>query len=275
MRPYFEQDGVTIYHGACVDVLATMAPRSVKLIITDPPYTGLVHKGMRSNKGRRGRGKDDARGRPGGTEYAANGATLQSVNRIDFPPFSHDDMAASFAAMGRAVSRWILATTAFEHAGRLCDEPPPGLRFIRAGAWVKSGPTPQMTGDRPAQGWEAIAMLHAEAGEAIRWNGGGRAAVYHCQAEMHGVYPTQKPERLIHSLLSDFADHSDDILDPFMGSGTTLLCGWRRGHLVTGCDIREAACEIAAKRIELAMRQGRMPFSAPAPTKKDQTGLAF
>ncbi len=148
-----------------------------------------------------------------------------------------------------------------------------GLRFIRGGAWVKLGPTPQMTGDRPAQGWEAIAILHAADGERMRWNGGGRAAVYHCQAEMHGVYPTQKPEPLIHRLLADFADPGDDVLDPFCGSGTTLLYAWRRWHKATGCDVREEACEIAAKRIEVAMRQGRLPTDAARP--RDVQGSMF
>ena len=272
-RPYFSQDGVTIYHGACVDVLAEMEARSVNLVCTDPPYTDLVHNGARSNKGRRGYSNNDARGRPGGSEKTGL-RVVQAMRRIDFASFTHDDMAAAMVAMGRVARRWVLATVAFEHAGRLCDDPPEGLKFVRCGAWVKAGPTPQMTGDRPAQGWEAIAMLHAADGERMRWNGGGRAAVYHCQAEMRGVYPTQKPEALIQRLLADFADPGDDVLDPFMGSGTTLLCAWKRGHKATGCDVREEACEIAAKRIEAAMRQGRLPTDA-ARAKEVQGTMAF
>ncbi len=36
MRPYYEQDGITIYHGDCVEVMSSLAP--VDLILTDPPY---------------------------------------------------------------------------------------------------------------------------------------------------------------------------------------------------------------------------------------------
>jgi len=36
MTPYYEQDGVTIYHGDCRDVLPTLP--SVALVVTDPPY---------------------------------------------------------------------------------------------------------------------------------------------------------------------------------------------------------------------------------------------
>lgn len=73
--------------------------------------------------------------------------------------------------------------------------------------------------------------------------------------------------------LADFADPTDDVLDPFMGSGTTLLCAWRRGHKATGCDVREAACEIAAKRIEQAMRQGRLPTDPIARPRDVQAPL--
>lgn len=42
MKPYFERDGITIYHGDCREVLPTLAP--VDLVLTDPPY-GINWKG--------------------------------------------------------------------------------------------------------------------------------------------------------------------------------------------------------------------------------------
>jgi len=36
VRPYYEGDGITIYHGDCRDVLPLIAP--VDLLLTDPPY---------------------------------------------------------------------------------------------------------------------------------------------------------------------------------------------------------------------------------------------
>lgn len=38
MKPYYEQDGITIYHGDCREVLPTLAPESVDMVLTDPPY---------------------------------------------------------------------------------------------------------------------------------------------------------------------------------------------------------------------------------------------
>lgn len=51
MKPYFEKNGVTLYHADCRDVLPLLAPGSVEAVVTDPPY-GIAHK---CNFGERGR----------------------------------------------------------------------------------------------------------------------------------------------------------------------------------------------------------------------------
>lgn len=36
--PYYSDESVTLYHGNCLDVLASVEPRSIPLVVTDPPY---------------------------------------------------------------------------------------------------------------------------------------------------------------------------------------------------------------------------------------------
>jgi DNA modification methylase len=61
-------------------------------------------------------------------------------------------------------------------------------------------------------------------------------------------HPTQKPERLIKRLLTLPNVPSGMILDPFMGSGTTLRAAKDLGRQAIGIELDERYCEIAASR---------------------------
>ena len=38
MKPYFERDGIAIYHGDCREILQELPPESFDMVLTDPPY---------------------------------------------------------------------------------------------------------------------------------------------------------------------------------------------------------------------------------------------
>jgi DNA modification methylase len=61
-------------------------------------------------------------------------------------------------------------------------------------------------------------------------------------------HPTQKPAALFRRILLDYPK-SQTILDPFMGSGTTLRAAKDLGRKAIGIEIEERYCEIAAKRL--------------------------
>lgn len=68
------------------------------------------------------------------------------------------------------------------------------------------------------------------------------------------VHPTQKPKNLMLWCIG-FADKRSNskietILDPFMGSGTTLRAAKDLGRQAIGIEIEEKYCEIAAKRMQ-------------------------
>ena len=105
-------------------------------------------------------------------------------------------------------------------------------------------------------GWEAIAICHGPGKK--RWNGGGRHAFYaHPKGENRSGHPTGKPLPLYRELVRDFADADGTILDPFMGSGTTLRAAKDLNRKAIGIEIEEKYCEIAANR----MAQEVMDFS--------------
>lgn len=63
------------------------------------------------------------------------------------------------------------------------------------------------------------------------------------------LHPTQKPEPLIRHLMQTTTRPDDLILDPFLGSGTTLRAAKDLGRKAIGIEIDERYCEIAARRM--------------------------
>lgn len=62
-------------------------------------------------------------------------------------------------------------------------------------------------------------------------------------------YPTQKPEKLLERIIKTSSNEGDIILDPFMGSGTTLAVAAKLNRNFIGIDISERACQIAKTRL--------------------------
>lgn len=63
-------------------------------------------------------------------------------------------------------------------------------------------------------------------------------------------YPTQKPILLLERIIEIASDEGDTILDPFCGSGTTLVAGKLKKRKVIGMDISEDAIKLTNSRLE-------------------------
>ena len=134
-----------------------------------------------------------------------------------------------------------------------------GAKYRRSMAWVKPDSSPQFNGQGPAQGYECISSSWCGEGKSI-WNAGGKRGVYsfNCNTDRFGGHPTEKPKLLMNSLIADFSNKGDLILDPFMGSGTTGVACMNLGRKFIGIEIEERYFDIALERIDQAQRQGRL-----------------
>ncbi len=235
MTPYYDHKGITIYHGDCLDILPYLEP--VDIVLTDPPYSEKTHNGART------------------TEY--RGIKDGGKKAISFDSVNSDFLRGAFSLC--SVNFWLISFIDWHHILPLELKPPKNLEFIRFGVWTKKNPIPQLTADRPGTGWEAIAIFHPY--KKKKWNGGSKAAVWHFGTSRYGYFgpsnhPAEKPISLIVQLLRDFAQATNVILDPFMGSGTTLVAAKQLGRRAIGIEIEEKYCEIAVRRLAQEM----LPF---------------
>jgi site-specific DNA-methyltransferase (adenine-specific) len=77
-----------------------------------------------------------------------------------------------------------------------------------------------------------------------------QAAVWVGPSEPREDHPTAKPMWLMQRLILASSEPGNTVLDPFMGSGTTLRAAKDLRRRAIGIEIEERYCEIAARRLE-------------------------
>jgi DNA modification methylase len=105
----------------------------------------------------------------------------------------------------------------------------------------------------------AWTSLEGSSTKKFVYNGSGLHA-----KEKDRVHPTQKPIALMEWCLG-FLPNADTILDPFMGSGTTLVACAKLGRKGIGIELDPDYFDIACKRVEEAYRQGDLFVEQPKP----------
>jgi hypothetical protein len=135
MTPYYADEAVTLYHGRCEDVLPAL--ELVAAVITDPPYSEHTHKSVRSAK---------MLANDRGGKY---GADVRRNVDLGFEHLTAELRAFCAEQFARLASRWVLVFSDVEsdHLWRT-DLQANGLDYVRTGAWIKIGSTPQFSGDR-------------------------------------------------------------------------------------------------------------------------------
>jgi site-specific DNA-methyltransferase (adenine-specific) len=234
----------TLIHGDCREFLADLpACFRVDAVITDPPYSANTHKMAKTNQG------------------AGHGRKLVSFDALDDNDFRDVTNRCLNVPTG-----WVVMTCDYRHAALLYAAP----EFVRLGVWVKPNPMPQISADRPGQGFEAVAILHA--GERPKvWNRGGGAGVWTFPVTNGAEVPTQKPLALASAFVADFTQPGETVCDPFAGSGTTGVACLLTGRKFLGIEASLTHFDVAARRLEAAHAQPRL-FEEPPP-KPVQTSL--
>ena len=228
IKPTWQTDdgSVQLYLGDCLDILPQLEPGSIDAVVTDPPYGSAdTHAGHLS------------------------GVTLRdgtpARQALGFAGIDERECVRLALQWCEIAARWVIFTCEWKFVKALDDA---GI-LIRFGIWRKPDGAPQFTGDRPGTGWEAVAICHRKGRK--RWNGGGKHAYWHYpKGRNDSGHPTSKPLGLFSDFVCEFTDVGENVIDPFMGSGTTGVACVRTGRRFVGIEIDPGYFDIAVKRIK-------------------------
>jgi DNA modification methylase len=201
-RPYYDDDGIVIYHADCRQILPYLP--KVDLVLTDPPY------------GIKACNRSD-----GGVGSIVSGSKF--YGRAEWDLKSIDDETLQ-AAIDKAPESIIWG-------GNYYSLPP-------ASCWLI---------------WDKMQRDFTFADAEMAWTNLGKAVRLYSYSRGQLVadgkwHPTQKPVPLMSWCLGH-SKSAGTILDPFMGSGTTLVAAKRLGRRAIGIEIEEKYCEIAVERL--------------------------
>lgn len=233
--------------GDCLDPETGLASvDAVDHIIADPQYGEHSHTKQR---------RVDKAGR-------------HEIDPLPFPPLDDETMDRIAFHAKRICEGWFVAFCELEALGdwKFALEGHENA-WRRAGFWLRPA-TPQITGDRPGQAAEGLAIAWCGEGRSV-WNARGKAGIWKCgnvwRAEGLGraaaLHPSQKPVVLMEMLLRDFTQPGELICDPFAGSGTTGVACIRLGRRFLGWERDPGFFETARKRLE-GTREQRQLFDA-------------
>lgn len=240
--------GCQLILGDCLSVLPTLG--KVDHIICDPPYEAVMQNkwGVLSRNAPSSHVRHDEIG-------------FSAIDEIRLP------VAQAFKEICQG---WgiIFCMAEGVRAWRDCIEET-GAKYKRAMVWVKPDAMPQFNGQGPSTGHEM--MVSAWYGEGhSKWNGGGRPGTFTFTKNTQGAeHPTQKPLPLMQELVSLFTNPEDLILDPFMGSGTTLVACAKMGRRGIGIELDPKYFDIAVKRVREAYAQSDL-FIPPTKHKQEK-----
>jgi site-specific DNA-methyltransferase (adenine-specific) len=233
MTPFYEDASATIYHGDALEVMAGMDDDSVDAVITDPPY----------NVGK------------------------------DYGP-DHDDRMAP-ADYRVWTIRWLRAAAAVSRDGVVFTPgtanvrqaldvlDTAGLRYVRMLGWHRKEFAGDLWSGGPAISWEPVIWASKVEKAYFTKTFGTYGRDFLVVNSTHGnpwakVHPCPKPIEVMRWLVGLFVPPDGSVLDPFVGTGTTLEAAQLLGRHGIGIELNADHCRSAERRIA----QGTLGLSA-------------
>lgn len=216
LTPYYDEGGITIYHGDCREILPHLPP--VDLVLTDPPYgIGAARKSF---------------GGAGVKRHMTGIVAGKAVPKRDYGDADWDDVPPPSDLFeyicGKGMYQVVWGGNYFDLGPARCylvwDKLRGNTDFADAElAWTNLDRTVRVI--------------------RYKWNG------FLMEKPERRLHPTQKPLEVIKWVIEQCPADCLTLLDPYMGSGTTLVAAKAHGRRAIGIEISEAYCALAVERL--------------------------
>jgi site-specific DNA-methyltransferase (adenine-specific) len=215
--PFYSQDGITIWHGDCVDAMRLMPDWTFDIAIVDPPYNVGASDGMF--------GAGPGRGyRPDLKHYA-----------------NHDSVPDKeyFDHLFRVSKNQIIWGANYY---------PQYLHHSGAVIWLKKSHGPLSDAEIAFQSFSKVVSVYKH-----NWSGFNKEP---SDANMVRIHPNQKPVALYGWLLRQYGKKGDTILDTHLGSGSIAIACDILGFNLTAYEIDFNYLQPCVDRIKEHRKQG-------------------
>lgn len=210
VKPYYQQDGITIYHGDCREILPSIVGPAA--LVTDPPY----------------------------------GIGFDRASWSDRPE-AYPELIRWLVSEGQRLESWCFVFQAMPNVGRFHEWFPVGWRLFAA--------CKNFAQIRPVGVWHSWdPVVFWNSGPNSGPNSGAVNRDYHvgnvagCLGDNPG-HPCPRPLDTMQHIVQLAAPVGGIVVDPFAGSGMTLVAAKRTGRRAIGIEIEERYCEVAVRRL--------------------------
>lgn len=209
---YYDKDGITLYCADCREILPLLP--KVDCAITDPPYE-IVAKG-----GGIGANRQYLKDTEGFTDCGFDYSILDSFDNW----MCFGGLKQVIKLIEKAADRRYMLIT-----------------------WNKPNPTPLLNGNYLP---DTEYIVHAWRNGCLFGNYEDKSRfIVHRVQDGNTSHPNEKPLRVMSKLIRSATPEKGLIVDPYCGSGSTLVAAKLLGRRCIGIEINEAYCNIAVERL--------------------------
>lgn len=258
VKPYYDDGSVQIYHGDCREILPQLPAESVQLVVTSPPYNAA--------KGYDGYADDlptddylDFLEETMGQLSSVVEPSARVVLNLPWVTASKPKVWVPFALVPRLeqwglrdLVCWVKGSLAAPDArgstawGTWLSPSGPALRAANEPCLVFSNGTARGLGRVDGTGFGRCEPGDITPQEWCAWT--LNTWVIDSRPDSAYEHPAPFPRELPMRFIKLYTWPGDMVLDPFMGSGTTLRAAKDNGRKAIGIELSERYCELAARR---------------------------